>query len=241
MMKVVLILGSAPNVVTARDWPKDNFDKIVAINNAWKVHDNWDDLIFAYDFEPARRPIPNVGQNFIDESKFVPLQNSYGGFVYAGGTMAFTAAYWALGHYRPDVIGFLGCDMVYDQENHTHFYGTGSPDPLRDDISLRDLGAKSARFRIVAARQACAVVNLSPAPSSALLYPRARHDQLAHIKPLPFDPNLTQQAFSQEEYLDYYVPSGRYWLEKDRFEPSAIDALDALWREAAYSLPKEGA
>ena len=33
----------------------------------------------------------------VDEKQFVDIQNQYGGFVYAGGTMAFTALYWALG------------------------------------------------------------------------------------------------------------------------------------------------
>ena len=81
----------------------------------------------------------------------MPIQNDLGGFVYAGGTMAFTAGYWALGALRPDVMAFFGCDMVYPTEG-SHFYGNGNADPLRDDITLRNLEAKSARLSIIAAR-----------------------------------------------------------------------------------------
>ena len=52
-------------------------------------------------------------QKIVDEKQFVDIQNQYGGFVYAGGTMAFTALYWALGYYSPHSIDILGCDMVY--------------------------------------------------------------------------------------------------------------------------------
>jgi hypothetical protein len=33
--------------------------------------------------------------------------------------------------------------------------------------------------------------------------------------------------------LGYLVPSGRYWEEADRFDPAALDRLDALWLRAA--------
>jgi hypothetical protein len=33
--------------------------------------------------------------------------------------------------------------------------------------------------------------------------------------------------------LDYVVPSGRYWEEAGRFDPAALDRVDALWRKAA--------
>ena len=49
---IVLILGSGPNVVAARDWPKAWFDRIVVINNAWAVRQDWDDLVFPEDFPP---------------------------------------------------------------------------------------------------------------------------------------------------------------------------------------------
>lgn len=232
-MSVVLILGSGPNVVASRDWPRDPFDRIIAINNAWSVRPDWDDLIHPEDFPPERRPVdltPN--QRIITADDYVPLQNTLGGFVYAGGTMAFTAAYWALAAFKPRVIAVLGCDMVYDQPDKTHFYGTGTPDPLRNDVTLRSLEAKSARLMAMAAKQGCAMVNLS-IDDSRLVFPRATPASAPDALPANFDQGLITQALAEEARLDYIVQSGKYWKEEARFDVAAIDALDALWLKAA--------
>ena len=231
-MSVVLILGSGPNVVASRDWPRELFDRIVAINNAWAVRPDWDDLIHPDDFPQSRIPVKLAReQRIIRASDYVPLQNKQGGFVYAGGTMAFTACYWALAALKPKVIAVLGCDMVYDNGNKTHFYGKGTADPLRHDITLRSLEAKSARLMAHAARQNCAMVNLSTAPSR-LVFQRSTVDNLAATQPVPMHEQIIDAAFAQEAALDYYVPTGKYWTEEDRIDEAAIDALDALWLTA---------
>ncbi|MFQ1699646.1 hypothetical protein ACJ5NV_03515 [Loktanella agnita] len=228
-MTSVLILGSGPNVLTCRDWPRRYFDRIVVINNAWAVRPDWDDLIHPDDFPADRHPVTlNAGQRIIRSDTYVPVQNSYGGFVYAGGTMAFTAAYWALGTLQPRVIAMLGCDMIYPATTQTHFYGTGTADPLREDITLRSLEAKSARLMVIAARQTCAMVNLST-DQSRLVFPRSMPEQALNAIPQPHDETIERDALAQEDTLGYRVPSGKYWKEQDRFDPAAIDALDALW------------
>ena len=230
---IVLILGSGPNVTACRNWPRAPFNRIVAINNAWAVRPDWDILIHPDDFPEDRWPDTlSPGQQVIRADSYVAHQNRYGGFVYAGGTMAFTAGYWALSALSPRVIGFLGCDMVYPRGPATHFYGQGAPDPLREDISLRSLEAKSARMRVLAARQGCAMVNLST-EDSRLQMPHARRERLADATPAPWDAAATEEALAEEDRLDYRVPSGKYWKEEDRFDPAAIDALDALWLRAA--------
>lgn len=235
-MSVVLILGSGPNVVSCRSWPRAPFDRIVAINNAWAVRPDWDDLIHPDDFPPERMPIDLApGQQIIRSADYVPLQNTLGGFVYAGGTMAFTAAYWALAALRPAVIAVLGCDMVYEGLRGTHFYGTGTADPLRKDITLRSLEAKSARLMVIAARQNCAMVNLSTG-TSRLVFPRSTPADAAAALPLAIDEGLVAQALAREEALGYFVPSGKYWKHVDAFDAAAIDALDALWLRAAPAL-----
>ncbi len=228
-MSVVLILGSGPNVVACRTWPRDPFDRIVAINNAWAVRSDWDDLIFPDDFARERQPVDlSPNQRIIRSAEYVPLQNTFGGFVYAGGTMAFTASYWALAALQPDVIAVLGCDMVYPEGESTHFYGTGTADPLRQDISLRSLEAKSARLMVMAAKLGCAMVNLSHG-ESRMVFPRATPQTVATAKPSPFDMAAANTALAKEERLGYYVPSGKYWKEEDGFDPDAIDAVDQLW------------
>ncbi|MFK7869756.1 MAG: hypothetical protein AB8B58_11000 [Roseobacter sp.] len=225
---IVLVLGSGPNAVAARDWPKADFDRIVAINNAWRLRDDWDDIVYPEDFPKDRRPanIPQ-DQRAIEAAAFVPAQNAFGGFVFAGGTMAFTAGYWALHALRPKVMAFLGCDMVYPTEGPTHYYGTGTADPLRDDISLRSLEAKSARLGLLAASQGCACVNLSQ-DESRLLFPRARLQDLRLITS-PVAVAGIDALRADEDALGYAVPSGRYWEEESRFDTSALDQLDQRW------------
>lgn len=230
-MTRVLILGSGPNVVACKGWAKAPFDVIVAINNAWSIREDWDYLIYPDDFPPDRHPSNlKPDQRIITSADYVQIQNELGGFVYAGGTMAFTAGYWALGALNPSVIAMLGCDMTYDAKQ-THFYGQGTADPLRPDISLRSLEAKSARLQAHAALRNCAMVNLSGDPSR-LTFPRATPATAAAHGPVTLDETTVAAALTEESRLGYYVPSGKYWKEEGRFDPAAIDALDQIWLKA---------
>lgn len=229
---MVLLLGSAPMAAEARHWPRAPFDQIVAINNAWRIRPDWTYAIHPWDFPPDRQPVAGPGQTLVTEADFVPAQNAFGGFVTAGATMVFTAAYWVLQAMRPRIIAVFGCDMHYPSTGPTHFYGTGSPDPLRDDITLRSLEAKSARLMVLAARQGCAMVNLSTGPSR-LVFPRFAPEQAAAAQPLAFAPEPVAMALTREAKLGYDTPSGRYWQELHRFDPAEIDRLDALWLKAA--------
>lgn len=231
-MTVVLMLGSAPMVADAAGWPRTPFDRVVAINNAWRVRADWDAVVFPWDFPPDRRPVAGPGQRLVTEAEFVPTQNAQGGFVYAGATMAFTTAYWALEALRPRVLAVFGCDMHYAATGNTHFYGTGAPDPLRKDITLRSLEAKSARLMVRAAMQGCAVVNLSTGPSR-LIVPRVARAAVARARPQAFCPDTAAAALEREADLGYVVASGRYWEEAERFDAGEIDRLDALWLQAA--------
>ena len=200
-MTTVLILGSAPMVTEARAWSRAPFDRIVAINNAFAVRPDWDFMVHPWDFPGERVPLPLPGQTIVTEAEFVPAQNAYGGFVYAGATMAFTAAYWALQALRPRVLAVFGCDMQYPAGGQSHFYGRGTPDPLRPDITLQSLEAKSARLMVLAAMQGCAVVNLSAGPSRLML-PRADRGAVAGARPLRFNRGLVSAAMAREAALD---------------------------------------
>lgn len=228
----VLMLGSAPMAAEAALWPRAPFDLVLAINNSWRIRPDWDVAIHPHDFAEERQARPGPGQRVVTEAEFVPAQNAFGGFVYAGATMAFTAAYWALQALRPSVIAVYGCDMQYPASGPTHFYGTGTPDPLRADITLRSLEAKSARLMVLAAMQGCAVVNLSCGPSRLIL-PRLARGAVAAARPGAWCADLAAEALAREAELGYLVPSGRYWEEAGRFDPAALDRLDALWLQAA--------
>lgn len=228
---VILIMGSGPNAVAAQRWPKEWFDQIVVINNAWRLRPDWDRLVFPEDFPVQKRPAEIVpGQQLVQAEAFVPAQNLFGGFVHGGATMAITAGYWALAALRPRVMAFIGCDMVYPATGSTHFYGSGTADPLRDDISLRDLGAKSARLALIAAAQGCACVNLSQDESS-LLFPTAAPDALrGGIMPPAIDLQRVAGLRAREDALGYATPDGRYVNDPSAYDMDILGEIDANWR-----------
>ncbi len=229
--RIVLVIGSGLNAAETVSWPRQPFTDIVAINNAWRLRPDWTHAIHPEDFPADRRPQAGAGQTIITADDYVPVQNAQGGFIYAGGTMAFTAGYWALAALRPSVMAFIGCDMIYPAKGRTHFYGIGAADPLRDDVTLQSLEAKSARLMLLAARQGCAVVNLS-SDRSRLVFPRARRDTLASCRPVDLAAKRVADAEARERQLGYFVPSGRYWLEPNRFDAAALAMLDQLWLSA---------
>lgn len=237
----VLIIGSAPNAVLAKTIPRKLFTHIVVINNAWRIRDDWDYLIYPDDFPAERRPAALRGnQRLVTSSEYVPIQNDYGGFVYAGGTMAFTSAYWALGHLQPDLIAFIGCDMMYPSDTATHFYGTGEADPLRSDVSLQSLEAKSNRFHYHAARQGCLCLNLTDLSQSRLTYPKIAIENVAsiqhhqHAKLLDatrqsLNAKKVVDVLTEEKSLGYYFKSGKYWEHLAEISAKSVLNVDQLW------------
>ncbi|MGL4489916.1 MAG: hypothetical protein ACRCU5_10790 [Rhizobiaceae bacterium] len=245
--KITLILGSGPDAMDAAVWPVGGFDNIVAINNAWNVRDDWNYLIYPEDFAADRLPqtVDAQTQMLVTADDYVPVQNEYGGFVYAGGTMAFTAGYWALGALKPDVLAFFGCDMHYGEANgKTHFYGNGEPDPLRDDVTLQSLEAKSARLMLMAGCQGCMTVNLSERNETRLVFPRLSVEEVAQLSRMDLDAwtlfqnrkdsrDSIEAVLRRESELGYFVSSGRYWEQESMFDARALRDLDGLWLKAS--------
>lgn len=230
---IVLILGSAPDAMRAATWPKPDSCKIVSINNAWRVRGDWDYNIYPDDFPAENTPDRiDIAQKIIKSSTYVPANNRFGGIVYAGATMAFTAGYWALSALKPRVLAYLGCDMVYNGRN-THFYGRGTPDPLRPDVTLASLEAKSARLMTIAAKQHCACINLSDKQESRLLFPRVSHKALVANLPIPgYDPESADRAQSLEQEAGYLVEHGRYWEHDTSFDLDLLARIDKHWLSA---------
>ncbi len=243
-IKSTLILGSGPAALDARAFPRQDFDNFVAINNAWRVSDDWNFLIHPDDFPADRMPeLVRQDQTIITSADYVSLQNQYGGFIYAGGTMAFTAGYWALAALKPKIMGFFGCDMTYSKPQ-THFYGKGTADPLRADISLQSLEAKSARLMILAALEGNLCVNFTNGDETRLVFPKFSTSAVAQwtkadvdlelekiISTLDFD--VVDAALATEKRLGYFVESGKYWDEQQRFNGAKLRELDGLWLTAA--------
>jgi len=226
----ILIIGSAPSAIIANSWDLSIFNRIVAINNAWKISPSWTNSIFPEDFPMENRPVPNSNQTVHSASEYVHVQNKFGGFVYAGGTMAFTAAYWSLHTFAPSTISYLGCDMIYSGPK-THFYGKGTPDPLRNDKTLKNLRAKSARFEAMASQLKCTVLNLSSLPKSNLVHKRVTLGELTSGTFIPKKINQAElkHVLELEKKLNYFVPNGKYWKKLHSFKEEEILKLDKMW------------
>lgn len=250
MTKTVLVLGSARDVLRARDFDKSLFHAIVTINNAWQVRDDWTHLVHAGDFPDGKKPVAAKNQKVITYEAYVPANNVFGGIVYAGGTMAFSAAYWALHALKPDTIAFCGCDMVYNQEGgRSHFYGKGEADPLRKDPTLQSLEAKANRLMLFALQENCLCVNLSELPESRLTFPKLSgaglnnfttktRAQLAQNVQNQIDFKSKNTALQLENTLDCLIPGGDYWRHMDDLQPKKLASIDQAWLKS-YTASKE--
>lgn len=259
-MRMVLLVGSGRNAVDAKHWEKPKNMKIVCIHNAWRIRStinpevwfqiesDWDYLLYSDDWPLDRRPASlNRTQFMVGTSHYVPAMSECGGIVFCGATMAYAAAYWCLRSLHPDVIGIIGCDMDYGAaDGKTHFYGVGTPDPLRQDITLRNLYAKSARLLYFALRQGCYIFNLSQAPFSRLMYERATIDELrAFGRPellrvlarmfigtrMKNARRVARKALRKECSAPFDPHANNYGAFIHSIEPDLIDLIDNYWQE----------
>ena len=229
--KKILIIGSAPDSIIAREWKDLSFDNIVTINNAWKIRKDWTNCIYPEDFPLSKRPIASKNQTLHSSEEYVEAQNHYGGFVYAGGTMALTAGYWVLYKFKPKMICYIGCDMVYKGKK-THFYGRGTADPLRKDKTLKNLLAKSTRLEALALMNNCTIFNLSKVSESKLTFPKISIKNINEDfenKYKEIKKEKVIQALEKEKNTGYFVPDGKYWKQMHRFDTKIIEKIDKLW------------
>ncbi len=230
MSERVLMIGSAPDAMRARDMDLSSFDAIVAMNNSWQVHPDWTHLVFPDDFDSERLPPKGHGKPLIRADIYVASNNRFGGIVYAGGTMAYSTAYWVLDALKPKCMAIIGCDMVYPKTGgDTHFYGTGAPDPLRDDPTLQSLEAKSNRLLVLAAKAGCSCVNLSTKSESRLTLPRGEVATLDSPPVALFDEVAVETALQAEMQAGQYVESGDYWNCEPPLDPAVLSRIDGLW------------
>lgn len=251
MTRIALVIGSAPDALRAQAFDTRRISGVVAINNAWRVREDWTHLVHAGDFPEARKPPANAHRTIVSHEAYVPSNNRFGGIVYAGGSMLFSASYWILDAFEPDIIAYCGCDMIYSHAGPLqHFYGEGRWDPLRPDPTLQSLEAKANRLLLLAARKGCLCVNLSLLPTSRLTFPRWPAEWLAencadrreadHARMLErCDADAMQEALNREANLDCIVHSGDYWNHMNRLDGERLFEIDQLWLDAFAPVPKD--
>lgn len=184
MKVLILASGLSAREVDDYDYKKNGW-KIVAVNNGWLAHDDWDHWVRSRDFNGQVPKTLKKGQVICQQ--YGNILDQYGGHVACGYSITLAASYYALHTFNPSVIGYLGADMNYtpNSEGSTHIYGLGNdikkngiPDPDRmvkvwgngEPNYLNDL---YMRFHSIAGDRSCSVFNFSSLEDTRLPYPKA--------------------------------------------------------------------
>lgn len=239
-LKNAVILGSAPCAPELdRRLGEDTI--VIALNNAHRAVSRVDFSLFSDDLpDPHRHPRAAViGRS---SPQYAPAVQRFGGVLHCGGTMAFNAAYWAIANLPYAQISFFGCDMLYGS-GRSHFYGRGAADPLRRDVSLQSLEARSLRLFFIGLSHQVVFLNASGEPRSRLRLPRlgsglslrqqlleARQEAIERL--LPRLRPRAEAALAREAAAPFEAGRHDYWrLEDDPGVWQHVREVDALWME----------
>lgn len=228
-----LIVGSGPTAIDLKDADLPSIAKI-AVNNAWLLRTDFDYVVYPFDFPTDRRPPKTYAGLQISNAQYMEAINSAGGMIFCGATMAFATGYWAVHTLRSKAVGFFASDMVYNG-TRTHFYGEGTADPLRADVTLRNLEAKSARLFLGALTQGTLLLNCSEEPETRLVFPRLSLSGLsAHNGPVgrSFRPLIDEanEVFALEKAAPFDATREDYWMLADTKEKiEYISIVDDAW------------
>lgn len=230
--KPTLIIGSGPSALdlSQRDLGRT---RTAAINNAWRVRGDIDYLLFPSDFPEERRAPSSYKARRITVPDYMAGMNAGGGLIFCGATMVFAAGYWAVHSIRTKVVGFYAADMIYPSQG-SHFYGEGTADPLREDISLRSLEAKGVRLFSFGISRGVVLVNCSPQAESRLVFPRVELAKLSELQTHPKRWSELKKAAKDVFRLEAEAPFDRmreeYWTLADTQEKlDFIGRVDQQW------------
>lgn len=204
-----IIVGSGRSIQQLSSWDTTNH-KVVAVNTAieYPGFDNW--YIWAHTNDHERLVAKRDGngkeqykqlcakpEKIIKDQDINNATRDYGGLSKTGYSVTLASAYYVMKEYEPSVIGFIGCDMDYQEgpNKETAFYGIGHdiqskyamPDPYKmvkdmmfrgeDDKvfkAKRDDAVKSIYniFYKYATEKGIKVVNYSSVKNPLLPYPQ---------------------------------------------------------------------
>ena len=145
----IIIFGSSKNLITANYWKKKEGHAWIMINHAWQIrrrNNDWDKIVCTEDYLQGLEGDKDIGKHvadmpirygdYMDLFKYPTLKKKYYSFVKGEtdvGTMFFNACYYGIEMYQPSKIGFIGCDMDYEQYSEGEdnaFFGVATPDPF---------------------------------------------------------------------------------------------------------------
>ena len=146
----IIIFGSSKNLITANYWKKKEGHAWIMINHAWQIRErnnDWDKVVCDKHYlngdegdKGIKAHVDNMPQRYGDYDilwKYPTLKKKYFSLMRPetnfGGTMFFNACYYGIEMYQPSKIGFIGCDMDYEQYSKGEdnaFFGVATPDPF---------------------------------------------------------------------------------------------------------------
>ena len=179
----MIIFGSSKNLITANYWKKKDGHAWVMINHAWQIRErnnDWDKVVCTKEYlngdegdKGLKAHVDNMPQRYGDYDilwKYPTLKKKYFSLMRPetnfGGTMFFNACYYGIDMYQPSKIGFIGCDMDYEQYSKGEdnaFFGVATPDPFIALGSKEGILNRMSVLEDLCKKEKIELVNLSTA------------------------------------------------------------------------------
>ena len=143
----IIIFGSSKNLITANYWKKRENTAWIMMNHAWRIRErnnDWDKIICSKNYLDGLEGDKDIGKHVANNPlrygdysviyKYPTLREKYFGLIgLEKRTMFFHSCYYGIEIYQPSKIGFIGCDMDYEQYSEGEdnaFFGVATPDPF---------------------------------------------------------------------------------------------------------------
>ena len=178
----IIIFGSSKNLITANYWKKKEGHAWIMINHAWQIRErnnDWDKIVCSKKYlngdegdKNLKSHVDNIPQrygDYMDLFEYPTLRKKYNSFLKSEidvADMFFNACYYGIEMYQPSKIGFIGCDMDYEQYSEGEdnaFFGVGTYDPFIVFGIKEEIRRKLNRLEDFCKKEKIELVNLSTA------------------------------------------------------------------------------
>ena len=182
----IIIFGSSKNLITANYWKKKEGHAWVMINHAWQIrkrNNDWDKIVCTKEYlngdegdKDIKAHVDNMPRRYGNPQflfEYPTLRKKYFSVMRGSsldsagvGTMFFNACYYGIEMYQPSKIGFIGCDMDYEQYSEGEvnaFFGIATPDPFIALGSKEKVLSRLNSLEDLCKKEKIELVNLSTA------------------------------------------------------------------------------
>ena len=195
----IIIFGSSKNLITANYWKKKEGHAWIMINHAWQIRErnnDWDKVVCTKEYldgdegdKDIKSHVDNMPRRYGNPQFFFEyptLRKKYFSVMRGSsldsagvGTMFFNACYYGIEMYQPSKIGFIGCDMDYEQYSEGEdnaFFGVATPDPFIALGSTEEILRRLDIFEDFCKKEKIELVNLSTADWTILSFKKELYE-----------------------------------------------------------------